>query len=299
MKRIWKSYFSFSSKERLAMMVLLLLMGVFIAAPYIYQPAFDSPPADSALINLVQKVNADERLLNVYTKEEAKEESIKKKPVVLFYFDPNTLDLKGWQQLGLSERTSKTIVKYTSKGGRFRTPEDILKIWGMPAEIAQKLIPFIQFSKESARDYVKQTNFQETRQNAPSSIDINLAGENEWLRLPGIGAVLSKRILSFRNKLGGFVSIDQVKKTYGLSDSVYQIILPFLKIENNNIPKDDLNTVSFYQLKKRTHLPDEVLRNILVYRQKNGLFQSLLDLKNIQNMDDSIYNQLLTHVKVN
>jgi DNA uptake protein ComE-like DNA-binding protein len=51
--------------------------------------------------------------------------------------------------------------------------------------------------------------------------------------LPGIGDVLSKRIVKFRNSIHGFKSIDDIKKTYGLSDSTFQIILPYLTISGD------------------------------------------------------------------
>jgi competence ComEA-like helix-hairpin-helix protein len=63
-------------------------------------------------------------------------------------------------------------------------------------------------------------------------IDINRADTTEWKRLKGIGSVLSKRIVKYRDKCGGFKSIEQLRKIYGLSEETYQSILPHLKMDS-------------------------------------------------------------------
>jgi len=65
----------------------------------------------------------------------------------------------------------------------------------------------------------------------PSLIDINVADTTAFIALPGIGSKLANRIVSFRSKLGGFHSVEQIREVYGLKDSVYQRILPFLTLK--------------------------------------------------------------------
>ena len=48
-----------------------------------------------------------------------------------FYFDPNTLSKDGWQKLGIRDKTIKTIQNYLSKGGHFRKPEDLQRVYGL------------------------------------------------------------------------------------------------------------------------------------------------------------------------
>lgn len=63
-------------------------------------------------------------------------------------------------------------------------------------------------------------------------IEINKADTTEWKRLRGIGSVLSQRIVKYRDKCGGFHSIEQLKKIYGLSEETYQAILPHLWMDS-------------------------------------------------------------------
>jgi DNA uptake protein ComE-like DNA-binding protein len=60
----------------------------------------------------------------------------------------------------------------------------------------------------------------------PTSIPINQVTVADLLLLPGFSKPLAARLIKFRDKLGGFQSLDQIRKTYGLSDSMYQFMAP-------------------------------------------------------------------------
>ena len=67
--------------------------------------------------------------------------------------------------------------------------------------------------------------------------NINTATAEDWKAFPGIGDVIANRIVKFRTSMGGFKSVDQVGKTYGLSDSVFQLIKPYLYVKDSSIIK--------------------------------------------------------------
>jgi competence ComEA-like helix-hairpin-helix protein len=158
--------------------------------------------------------------------------SLKTSPVKLFPFDPNTLNEQGFKQLGLSDKVIHTIINYRNKGGSFKTPQDIKKIYGLSSADAERLIPYIKIASTKNNDYkndVVQTTEKNTSANKNyHTININTATAQEIKTLPGIGDVLANRIVKFRNSMGGFKSVDDVRKTYGLSDSTFNLIRPYL-----------------------------------------------------------------------
>ena len=99
-------------------------------------------------------------------------------------FDPNTISESGWIQMGIRPKTAATIRNYISKGGKFKSPEDLRKIYGLSPEIADKLIPFITIvpnekdSREiyASRPYLNQ-NYpsQNYKTRVINSVNINLA----------------------------------------------------------------------------------------------------------------------------
>jgi competence protein ComEA len=141
-----------------------------------------------------------------------------------------------WKRLGIADKTIRTIVNYRSKGGKFRSAEDLRKIWGFKKEDAERLIPFVQMevNEQPAKpknDLPGPQPKQPVIRNIPKEIDINTATAEEWKALPGIGEVLANRIIKFRERIGGFVSMEQLHKTYGISDSVFQLIGPYIKLD--------------------------------------------------------------------
>lgn len=233
-KSHWKAWFVFSKSDRRAIIMLLSIIALTVLTPYLL-------PEKKLEIHIDKELQAE---LDAYRRDNSQQQNnlpftagyrdttVKDtiKPA-LFYFDPNTLSEEGFVQLGLSPKTAHTLINYRNKGGYFRKPEDIRKIYSLSKTDADRLIPYIRIA---AKNYKETTN----EKPAPPSvtdqykkININTATAEEWKAFPGIGDVLANRIVKFRNSMGGFKSVDQVSKTYGLSDSVYQAIKPYLYLE--------------------------------------------------------------------
>ncbi len=129
----------------------------------------------------------------------------------LFSFDPNTLDAAGFRRLGLQDKTINTLLKYRSKGGHFWKAEDLRKIYGLQKADADRLIPYVQIAGQQqtfAQTAKAQTFYSKSK---PAIIDINTATAAQWKALPAIGEVLASRIVKYRDKIGGFTSIDTGK----------------------------------------------------------------------------------------
>lgn len=302
MKRIWKDYFTFSKKERTAVIILLLLIIVFIAAPFFYRTKTEKPQLNKVLVDFIAQSNASvqrsdsNEAISLRTAVETADAAT---PHSIFTFDPNTLSPEGWTKLGLSNRTIRTIFNYRSKGGRFRLPEDIRKIWGIQKELAEQLVPYVQIKEIAPNTFSYNKKEDKPVPKHPVVIDINTASPEEWQALPGINQYMAERIVKYRDRMGGFTGLDQVKKTYGINDSVFMLINSYLKTDPSTTPKIDLNTATFYELKTKANIPDPVARAIIVYRQQYGPFNSVDDLKKIVFIKDSLFQRVSKNLKVN
>ena len=79
-------------------------------------------------------------------------------------------------------------------------------------------------------------------------MDINHATAAEWKRLPGWGEVLSQRTVKFREALGGFVSIEQLKLVYGLDPDAVERNRTHLRVQEGAQTRMCLDTLSFRTL---------------------------------------------------
>jgi competence ComEA-like helix-hairpin-helix protein len=109
--------------------------------------------------------------------------------------------------------------------------------------------------------------------------------------------------------MGGFTSVEQVKKTYGLSDSAYAAILPYLSLspdKSNNkttiattsSKKININTASVNELKSNAAIPSEVAEAIVIYRKQHGSYSSVEDVKKIVFINDEIYQKIAPYLSV-
>jgi competence ComEA-like helix-hairpin-helix protein len=305
MKRIVKEYFIFSKKERNAAIILLLLVTVFLAAPHLYTPKTLPPKIGKELEAYLDNdsvSNTDFSSRNTWIIPAAVADT-NPGPVHLFVFDPNTIPETGWKKLGLPDKLIRTISNYRNKGGQFRQATDIRKIWGLSKEMADRLIPYININLTGKDDYQKRMvdtiHRKHPAETANLRLDINAATPDDWKKLRGIGDVLANRIVRFREKTGGFVSVEQVRKTYGISDSLWNTIWPFLFTGKPATGMMlDINKASAADIVTHTGISRGIANSIITYRNQNGNYLSIDDLKKIAVVSDSVFEQIRPHVFV-
>ena len=101
------------------------------------------------------------------------------------------------------------------------------------------------------------------------------------VELPGIGSRLAARIVQFREKLGGFYKIEQVAEIYGLQDSVYLLIRPFLLLDEAMLRKIPVNSAGFDTLNAHPYIQFAEARAIVQFRKQHGPFEKMEDLLKI------------------
>ncbi len=304
MKRIMKEYFTFSKKERIAVIILFCLIAAFLAAPYFLEKEKQKPIIDTALQEQLIKLQQNNTDSVSNNKVEIKNDSSSINKVDFFVFDPNTIDAEGWKKLGLNDRLIATILNYRNKGGKFRTAEDIRKIWGLKKEDADRLIPFVQIQSttDNYNNYTNNYNYSKNKSSSQKKIttpiDINIATAEELMQLPGMNHSLPFRIINYREKLGSFVNLQQIKTAYGMTDSIYQLINPYLKIDLNTIKKININTASEYELSLNPNISRDIAKAIIIYRNQHGNYQKLEDLKKIVFINEEMFQKIVPYLTV-
>ena len=218
-----KNWFGFTRRERRSSFILLLIIILIIGLRYIV------PQRNIAIEDITSDFSGPESTEGVI----AGDKSVTGQP---FNFDPNTASYDTLIKLGLASKEANTLINYRKKGGKFRKPADIKKIYGIEEGKAEKLIPFVE---------VKTDTFERTgiksQKNQKSLLDINSCDSASLVRLPGIGPVLSARIIKYRHLLGGFVTKDQLKEVYGLPEETYELIRERLFVDTLAITRIDIN----------------------------------------------------------
>ena len=313
-KEVLVDYLSFSVKERLGALFILLVISLSILLPMVFSKtgAAGVQEADSAwmaaIAQLERQSPPDDRKNN--RKEDnneyyqydrrASNPGQPQQPTKLFFFDPNTITGETWKKLGLSQRTIQTILNYRAKGGQFRKPEELARIYGLRREDYDRIAPYIRikYKEEKKPDEYVKPAYSSKSKNSYEPIDINIADTAAFINLPGIGSKLASRIILFRGKLGGFHAIEQVSETYGLPDSTYQKIRAYLKIGNTAVRKININTANLDDMKGHPYIRYKLAQAILAYRNEHGPFQKIDDLKKLMALSDDQLKKLSPYLIV-
>jgi competence protein ComEA len=323
-----REYFNFSKTQRRALVGIGFLIIICVIAPSVYKYFFvpQQQPANAQLVTTLNELkiyndsnnssypnNYPKRNFNAYDNNEdfAKYKDSKTynnyeeaEDYELFYFDPNTATTSEWQRLGIRDKTIETIQKYTSKGGHFYKPEDINKIFGLRDAEKERLLPFVRIAGNNTPPANASTPATQASNALPSKpvytsrlIDINTTDTTALIRLPGIGSKLAQRILAFRDKLGGFYSINQVAEVYGLPDSSFQKIKPQLQLLTT--PKTyNINTATIDELKQHPYFKWNLANALVQYRNQHGNYKAITDIKNIMIIDEATFTKISPYLSL-
>ena len=109
-------------------------------------------------------------------------------------------------------------------------------------------------------------------------IEINSCDSTELLRLPGIGQVLSARIVRYRNLLGGYASKDQLQEVYGLRPETFNTIKDMVTVDTALIDKININSADFRRIARLPYFERQEINDLLIYRNANGQIRSINEL---------------------
>lgn len=327
-RTVVKDYLTFTKRERTGLLILILLGVLIYFLPNFFKPKKTQVNKDAFEKEITQlkiSVDTSHGYTNRYNNRNDDESGdyfqpkhyYDNKPNVkgeLFAFDPNTIDEAGWRRLGIKDKTIGTIQKFMAKGFKFRKPEDIKRVYGISPEQADRLIPYIHivatennYHNYSSNSYAaNKPEYSHSNPNYPASsapykpriIEINEADTSAFISLPGIGSKLAMRIVNFRDKLGGFYSVNQVAETYGVPDSTFQLIKPRLQCNDAAVKKININEADVNELKSHPYIRYALANAIINYRKQHGNFKSVEDLRQIDIITEDVFKKIAPYLVV-
>ncbi|MBC7865412.1 MAG: helix-hairpin-helix domain-containing protein [Bacteroidia bacterium] len=292
-----KKYFTFNKRERNGF-ILLASAIFFLIVTNIYFKSRSVPISISfqpLIVSETQKPVLTESL----PKEKALSDNAiqKNEAPGLFTFNPNSISEEEAIQLGMSKKTAGTLIKYRSKGGKFKTKEDLKKLYGISDKLYVKLESYISINEETKKLKDSAMVFKEKTARTISIVDINSADSLQLVSLNGIGPALTHRILILRNMLGGFYSTEQLKEVYGMKDTLFNLFSSRIKADVSQIKKINVNTASIDEMKKHSYIKFVVAQSIVNYRNKHGKFLKAEDLMSVGSISEENLKKLKPYLE--
>ena len=225
-----------------------------------------------------------------------------------FPFNPNTITEDSLQMLGFSQRQAASIIKYRTKGGKFRVKRDFAKMYVVDSVKYAALEPFILLpdrlpgkrnvtnkpknvtnGEENARivteaaDSVTNAHQAPAPQPAPASkygtrlpkekyvCNLNTADSAALVQLYGIGGYYARKIVQYRERLGGsFVDTRQLLEIEGFTQERFDRIAGNVLVLDEDVKRFSLLGASREEMSRHPYIGPYAARGIETFLRLKG-----------------------------
>ncbi len=306
--QIWlKDNFGFSKTESNGTIVLIFLILFIAIIPrilinqfYLHENSFniDKDSLDIWGKELKAQIQEKQNLRAIEEKSVVNE----KHTLERFSFNPNTATIAQLSRLGFKPYVCENIINYRKAGGSFSIKADLQKIYGISNDRIDELWSFIELPEEKPSRVELVSNETEKTQITAKKptptiekLELNTVTAEQLQQIQGIGPAYSKRIVEYRNKLGGFISSEQLFEVWGIKEEIVIKLIEQSEIRNSP-NKIDINTDSLKHLYFHPYIDYNTAKVIHNYRKQRGRLDSIEQLKEIKIISDSLYQKIYPYL---
>lgn len=290
-----REFFYIQKSDRKVMLTLLIVIVAVFGMIFVTGENYTENPTPS---NATRKTAAKS---NTYYA------SYTPKQVERFYFDPNTADSTQLLRLGLQPWQVRNIYKYRAAGGIYRQPLDFAKLYGLTIKQYHELEPYIRISNDylPASTLIKnETKYSKTaikdttgyrrpiKIKSTEHIILNTADTTALITIPGIGPYYARQIVQYGNRLGGYVSVDQLDEIEDFPSEAKK----YLVIQDPAPKKLNINKLSLNELKRHPYINFYMAKAITDYRRLHGTITSLNELQLVKDFTPETIKRLTPYV---
>lgn len=286
---MFHKFFYFRRRERAAIIILLLIVTITIILLNI---DFKSKRTDTT----AQFEKTLQEYQNHLGEQKRKQENTIKP---LLNFNPNNDTLDELIEKGVSQPIAKNIVNYRSKGGKYTIKSDLKRLYSINDSTYEQLEPHILLPHTKASFNINKGKQKQTKPLKPTytkafkypegtHISLNEVDTTELVKIPKIGVYTAQKIVKYRNRLGGFYSIEQFKDI----DLTPEEFKDWFIIDTTFIHKININSATFKELLKHPYLSYEQVSGIFQVKRKQGNLKSFKQLKLLESFTTDDLNRL-------
>ncbi len=278
MKQIYKQFLNFNKSQQIG---IVGLFGLIIIAQFII--LFVNFSAVSFIENDKEKAKWLSFQSEIDSLKSEKENYIPK----TYPFNPNFItDYKGYK-LGMSIGEIDRLHAFRETNKYVNSAKEFQNVTKVSDSLLKVIEPFFKFpdwvNKKNENNFKKYENTTFPKKEAIVVKDLNLATQEDLMKIYGIGDGYSIRILKEKEKYGGFVSMEQLNDVWGLPPETIENLNKAFRISTIPVVKKiRINEASIKELMQFPLFRYALAREIVLYRSSNGDFQNSADLTKIK-----------------
>lgn len=284
--------FLLSAEQWLGVLLLILIAGSAFLLLHRFQPKVVEPvvvTTDSMRTTFAVYQAHQDSLRKAKWKKQYARDTI---AICMQQFDPNTADSTTLVHLGLKPWQASNMLKYRAKGGRYREAEDLKRLYGMTDSMYLALLPYVVIDTlaiDRWRDSVRMAADSVPRyvsHKRDTILNLRTADTTELKMIKGIGSYRAKQIIRYREQLGGFVSVEQLREVKALQpllkDSLStDSLLSHFFIDSVRVVPLKVNSMRVERLQRHPYLSFEQARAIYELRRKKIHLKHLDQLRTL------------------
>ena len=271
-----KSLLNFSKDQKIGILILFAII-IGLQTTYYFT---DFSYSDESSIEEKEWLSLESKIDTL--KNEQKRDGYK-----IYPFNPNFItDFKGYK-LGMKTEEIDRLLAFRKQGKFANSAQEFQKVTGISDSLLKCMSPYFKFPdwvtnpKNNYKEY-KSKWVVYPKKEALKVLDVNNATKEDFVKIYGIGDAISDRIISYRESISGFVSMEQVNEIWGLSPEVVANLNKYFIVSKlPNIKKININNASIKELGQFVYFRYPISKNIVTYRSMNGDIK-IEDLANIK-----------------
>ena len=193
-------------------------------------------------------------------------------------FNLNYLNDYRAYRLNLSVEQVDQFYKFRSEGGYCYDLNCFKKVLALNDSVIKSIAPYLIIPSEFPEKTISKT--------LVAYFDLNTADKEQLESIKYIGSFRAQKIIEYRTYLKGFSTLSQLEEIEQLDSMSIVNLNSRLKIDS--IPARellDINKARFRDLINLPYLDYETVKEILIFRQLNGGFKKIEELRKIPNLD--------------
>lgn len=127
-------------------------------------------------------------------------------------------------------------------------------------------------------------------------IDLNHCDTSDIKSIPMFGSTRAKKVVEYRDQLGGYHSVQQLKEIYILQDLKDDFLNQYFYVQSNDYKKISINTISYSDLKNHPYFDAYLAKQVIKYREKVGPILSFEDLQKATNAYASLIDKMKPYI---
>ncbi|PKP35563.1 MAG: hypothetical protein CVT98_10130 [Bacteroidetes bacterium HGW-Bacteroidetes-15] len=130
-------------------------------------------------------------------------------------------------------------------------------------------------------------------------IELNSADTIQLTKLRGIGKGYARRIIAYRQLLGGYHNPNQLLEVYGFPKDLFESISPHIWVDTLSVNKININMVDYQDLRKHPYLNEHQAKSIIYYRETIGNIKSINEIFKNKLVDSKTFDRIKNYLTVN